>query len=65
MVTERYTYRNGMVDIWRFVFCLLIMAHHMYHIGIERIYPFQSAWIYVEFFFILSGYFTGKHFWGG
>ena len=58
--------RNGMIDIWRFIFALLIMGHHMYHLDIGESYLFQSAWIYVEFFFMLSGYFTAKHFlWGG
>lgn len=47
-----------MVDIYRFVFILLIMAHHLYLKG----KPFNSAWIYVEFFFILSGYFTMYHY---
>ena len=54
--------RNGMIDIWRFIFALLIMGHHMYHLDIGESYLFQSAWIYVEFFFMLSGYFTAKHF---
>ena len=49
--------RNGMVDIYRLLFIFLIMAHHLY-LDI----PFASAWVYVEFFFILSGYFTMKHY---
>lgn len=52
--------RNGMVDIYRLIFILLIMAHHLYVSDA----PFESAWIYVEFFFILSGYYTMKHYAG-
>lgn len=48
-----------MVDIYRLVFIFLIMAHHLYLNS-----PFASAWIYVEFFFILSGYYTMKHYAG-
>ncbi len=51
--------RNGMVDIYRLIFILLIMTHHLYISG-----PFESAWIYVEFFFILTGYYTMKHYAG-
>lgn len=36
------------------------MAHHLY-----ISFLFADAWIYVEFFFILSGYFTMKHYASG
>lgn len=52
--------RNGMVDIYRLLFIFLIMAHHLY-----LSFLFADAWIYVEFFFILSGYFTMKHYVAG
>lgn len=54
--------RLGIVDLWRFVFCLLIMAFHQQNFGYEGNFHFNSAWIYVEFFFILTGYFTARHF---
>ena len=54
--------RNGMIDLWKFIFCFLIAAHHLYFIYIPEPYPFLSAWIYVEFFFIVTGYFTAVHF---
>ncbi|MCM1118670.1 MAG: acyltransferase family protein [bacterium] len=54
--------RNDYVDIWRIVFTVVIMSHHMYMIGIGGAYPFSTGWLAVEFFFILSGYYTVKHF---
>ena len=53
--------RNGFIDLWRFIAMMMIMAHHLYHIGAIN-YPFSYGWIFVEFFFILSGYFTISHF---
>lgn len=52
--------RSGIVDIYRLLFIFLIMAHHLYISSL-----FANAWIYVEFFFILSGYFTMKHYASG
>lgn len=54
--------RNGMLDVWRFVFCLLLGMHHLYHIFVPEPYPFKEAWVYVEFYFIVTGYFTAAHF---
>ena len=35
----------------------------MHHIGCgDMVRPFMNNWIYVEFFLILSGFFTAKHF---
>lgn len=53
--------RSGFIDIIRFIAALLIMAHHMYHIGLQY-YPFWDCWIYTEFFLLITGYFTAKHF---
>lgn len=57
-------HRNTVLDLWRFIFALLIMTHHLYHIGwsYEDPYHWFLAWIFVEFFFILTGYLTCKHF---
>lgn len=49
------------MDLWRFVAILLIMAHHQYHVGIND-HQFVHAWVFVEFFFILTGYLTTSHF---
>ena len=57
-----HTERIGVVGIWRFVFSLLIMRFHLYNLHITDDESFSYAWIYVEFFFILTGYFTAKHF---
>lgn len=54
--------KNGTIEISRFVAIILIMAHHTYHMGLGFSNPFKLAWIFVEFFFVLSGYFTVKHF---
>lgn len=54
--------RQCAVEFWRFVAAILIMTHHLFSIGIEKMYPFRYASIYVEFFFIISGYFTMKHY---
>ncbi len=40
---------------------MMIMGHHQYHVYAEN-YPFRYGWIFVEFFFILTGYFTMCHF---
>lgn len=38
------------------------MWGHKYHLGIESDSCFSNSWVYVEFFFIISGYFTYAHF---
>lgn len=53
--------RSGNVDCARFLAAMLIMAHHIYHMGVKG-YPFHEAWIYVEFFLLITGYYTAKHY---
>lgn len=53
--------RENFVDLWRFVAILMIMGHHQYHVG-ARGYPFAMGWVFVEFFFALTGYLTTAHF---
>ncbi|KAF5034171.1 Acyltransferase family protein [anaerobic digester metagenome] len=50
--------RNSMVEIWRLIFSLLIVACHTTALPwyTEKNQLFRSASIGVEFFFILSGY---------
>ena len=56
------TKRISVVELWRFIAALLIMTHHLFSLGIDAVYPFRYAFVYVEFFFILTGYFTYRHF---
>ena len=51
--------RKSIVDLWKFVASILIMTYHIYHLDIILA---DMYWIYVEFFFILTGYFTYHHF---
>jgi len=51
----------SIIELWRFIASIIIMTHHLFGLGIEK-YPFKNGSIYVEFFFILTGYFTMKHF---
>ena len=53
--------RNGTCDLLRFIFSLLIMAHHIYQIGFANA-PFHAALICVEFFFMISGFFLAQHY---
>lgn len=53
--------RVGNADLVKFIAALLIMAHHIYHMGISG-YRFYDSWVYVEFFTLVTGYFTAKHF---
>lgn len=50
--------RNYMVDFCRFIAALMIMLCHLDLIGLAQ-YP---TYMFVDFFFILSGYFTLNHF---
>lgn len=51
-----------MVDVCRFVAIILIMAHHRYVIGYEGDYFGKFGWAWVDYFFMLTGYFTMCHF---
>ncbi len=51
--------RSGMVDIYRL---LLVLVLVWYHLGVAGKPFYDSAWIFVEFFFILSGYLTMRHY---
>ncbi len=53
--------RSGDVDLARFLASLFIMTHHLFVIGFSK-YQFFGTWIYVEFFLIITGYYTAKHF---
>lgn len=51
-----------MVDICRFAAILMIMGHHRYILGYTGNYLFANGWAWVEYFFMLTGYFTMAHF---
>lgn len=53
--------KNYFIEYWRFIAMLMIMGHHLYHLGATN-YPFKYGWVFVEFFFILTGYLTTSHF---
>lgn len=55
--------RDGKIELMRFYGILTIMCGHLSSIGLGELErPFKSNWIFVEFFFILSGFFAAKHF---
>ena len=57
--------RMAIVDLWKFIAAVMIMIHHLYYLSPAfegKDYPGYFSWIYVEFFFILTGYFTYRHF---
>jgi len=55
--------KNDYLELLRFVASLLIMITHLFYIEIPwGSYGFTYSWIYVEFFFMLTGYFTTRHF---
>lgn len=52
--------RSGNVDLARFIASIFIMTQHIGNLlGYS---PFKDFWIYVEFFLIITGYYTAKHF---
>lgn len=53
--------RSGNVDGARFIAALIIVTNHLSIIGVSG-YPFHDGWIFVEFFLMITGYYTAKHF---
>ena len=55
--------RNAEIDMWRFFASLIIMWHHLYTTGMDSsYYRFHDGDLFVEFFFLITGYYTAKHF---
>lgn len=54
--------RFGNVDIIRFLMVLLIMSHHLYLLEYSGDYVFRNCWVWVDYFFILTGFFTMSHY---
>lgn len=53
-------HRIGFIELLRFIFSVFVMLYHCSYININNIQFFSNSYIAVEFFFILSGYFTIK-----
>lgn len=54
--------RDIQISVYKYFASLMIMACHFYRLGLGGGYPLYGAYIYVEFFFMLTGYYTTKHF---
>ena len=55
--------KNGIIELFRFLGIVFIMCGHFRQIGLTGLpRPFADTWLYVEFFLILSGFLTAKHF---
>jgi len=50
--------RNGVVDTYRLLYALVIMTGHSVTVGVSSPFPFEQVGIFVEFFLLLTGYFT-------
>ena len=48
------------IEAERFIGAVLIICHHLTHF--QSISYFAGGWIFVEFFFMLTGYFSVAHF---
>lgn len=55
--------RYDFIDLLKFIAVLAVIVTHIFNLGIPwGSYPFSVGWIFVEFFFIVTGYFTTLHF---
>ncbi len=55
--------RDGKIEMMRFYAIITIMCGHFRVIGLSDLErPFAKTWIFVEFFFIISGFFAAKVF---
>lgn len=54
--------RLDALELARFFCTLAVMAHHCYNAGIQRPHFMCGAMMYVEWFFLVSGYMTCRHF---
>lgn len=54
--------RNAFIDTYRFMMAICIMMFHSYHLDNIVNYPFKvGGQVFVEAFFLLSGYFVTKY----
>ena len=49
--------RNGLIELWRFLACISIAIYHFELIYLGESIYFSHFYIWVEFYFILSGFF--------
>ncbi len=54
--------KDARIELLRFVAAVFIMIGHMGAFGCGFKRPFTENWFYVEFFLMLTGYFTARHF---
>ncbi|WP_022774172.1 acyltransferase family protein [Butyrivibrio sp. AE2015] len=55
--------KNCTIELWRFIASVIIMTHHLYTTGIDsNYYIFHDGDIFVELFFLFTGFFTARHF---
>lgn len=55
--------RLDYLDLLRFLAGIAVVCTHVFNVGIPwGSYPFSLGWVFVEFFFIVTGYFTTEHF---
>ena len=52
--------KSQYVELTRFIGAIIILCHHSYNL-VDRT-QFIGGWAFVEYFFMLTGYFTALHF---
>ena len=61
LIAKDISKRNGEIDLFRFIFSVMIIIFHFGNTYNYRI--FQNGYIAVEFFFVVSGYLMARHVW--
>ena len=59
---QKISKKNGIIDVYRLLFAFVIMAGHSVTIGMVPPFPFAGVGIFVEFFYLITGYYTILHF---
>ena len=55
--------KEGKIELYRFLACVFIMiGHYVYYISPQLNIPFLVSFQFVDFFFIVTGFFTARHF---
>lgn len=55
--------KNSVMELTRFIAAVIIMTHHSFVVcKVPDLYPTLNGWIYVEFFLVLTGFLTARHF---
>ena len=61
-MADRVYKRRGDIELLRFIAAVAIMLYHSkFYLDLPRL-RLGGGWIFVEFFFMLTGYFTARHF---